>query len=140
MNIKTHRFMNTVKWILQVIIALAFLTGASYRLFTPYEELMVTEGTYWVEDLSSTQVKVISILEILGAIGVILPMFVSRFKYFVPLAAIGLALTMIGASTLHLMRGEPVIVNVVIFLICGAIAYFRWDLMKMPGSKSEHLT
>lgn len=130
--------MNTVKWILQILIAFAFLFGAGYRLVTPYETLMVTEGTFWVEDLSPIQVQLISVLEILGAIGLIVPMFVSKYRFFVPLAALGLTLTMVGAAALHISRGEPMILNLVFFLLCLAIVYLRWDFMKKPESKTEH--
>ncbi|MEQ8471736.1 MAG: DoxX family protein [Marinoscillum sp.] len=125
--------MNILAWILQVLIAGSFLLSAGFRLITPYETLITMEGVEWANDLSAVQVKIIAVLEILGAIGLILPMFIKRFRFLVPTAALGLALTMVGASYLHICRGEPIIVNAVLFALTLTIAFLRRGYFSRQG-------
>lgn len=117
--------MNILSWILQILIAASFLLGAGFRLVTPYETLIAMKGMEWANDLSSIQVKLIAVIEIVGALGLILPMFIRKFRFLVPTAAIGLAITMLVASFLHLSRGEPIIVNAVLLFLNLAIAFIR---------------
>lgn len=100
------------------------------KLFTPYADLIADPNTAWAEDFSSTQIRIIAILEVLGAIGLILPMIVNKFKALVPIAAIGLALTMVGAMITHLGRGESIIPNVVLLILTLAIVWLRRDFFK----------
>jgi uncharacterized membrane protein YphA (DoxX/SURF4 family) len=83
-----------------------------------------------VEDLSPLIIQLISVLEILGAIGLIAPMFVPKYRIFVPLAALGLALTMIVAMFLHISRGESFIPNVAFLVLNLAVVFLRKDFFK----------
>jgi uncharacterized membrane protein len=67
-------------------------------------------------------VKTIGVLEILAAIGLIVPALSGVAPVFVPLAAVGLALVMFGAAVLHARRKE--IPNIFIALIILALAAF----------------
>jgi hypothetical protein len=122
--------MKVVKWIVQILLAVAFLAAGGTKLFTPYAELMATDGMAWVGDFSSTQIKIIALLEVLGAIGLIVPMFIPKMRMLVPIAAIGLALTMIGAAITHIGRGEPFVPNIVLFLLAVLVFWWRKDLLK----------
>jgi hypothetical protein len=48
----------------------------------------------------------IGLLEVLGALGLILPGALGIAPMLVPVAAMGLAVTMVGAIATHLRRGE----------------------------------
>jgi uncharacterized membrane protein len=63
--------MNVVLWILAALLAVAFLFSGITKLTQPREKLAVRMG--WVEDFSPRTVKVIGVLEVLAAIGLILP-------------------------------------------------------------------
>ena len=117
--------MKAVTWIIQILVSLAFLVSASFRMFTPYEDLITQEGLEWATDFSATQIKLIAGLEILAVIGLNLPILLNKFKFFVPLAAIGLVLTMIGAMITHINRGEPIVLNIVLLVLAGVLAYLR---------------
>lgn len=117
-------------WVVQILTALAFLASGTMKFLTPYAELAANPGMEWVYDFSATQIKIISALEVLGALGVILPMFLKKYQKLVPIAAIGLALIMIGAAITHINRGEPIIANVVLFVLASLTAYGRKDLLK----------
>jgi len=59
-------------------------------------------------------------VEILGAIGLILPAALGIATILTPLAAAGLALTMVGATLVHARRGEKS--NIPVTLVLGALA------------------
>lgn len=63
--------MNVALWIIQGLLAAAFLMAGAMKLFNPKAEL--SEQTGWVDDFSEGVIKTIGCLEIPGAIGLILP-------------------------------------------------------------------
>jgi hypothetical protein len=60
----------------------------------------------WAADVSDGQLRPIGLLEILGALGLILPGTLGIASTLVPLAAVGLAVTMVGAIVAHVRYGE----------------------------------
>ena len=120
--------MNVALWIVQVIVGLMFLMAGGTKVMQPKAKLTANMG--WVEDFSQPTVRVIGVLEILGAIGLILPAVTGILPWLTPLAAAGLAMTMIGAALTHARRGEyPMIgVNLVLLALTLFVAYGRWVL------------
>ena len=118
--------MNTALWIVQALLALVFLLAGAMKVSQPLEKL--AERTPYVEDFTSGQIRLIGILEILGATGLILPALTGILPWLTPLAAVGLALTMIGAAIVHARRGEypNIIMNVVLFAMAVFVAYGRF--------------
>jgi VIT1/CCC1 family predicted Fe2+/Mn2+ transporter len=125
--------MNTALWIVQVVLAIFMLMPGSLKLMNSIEELIAKgKGRMdWAEDISATNMKIIGLLEVLAAIGLILPMAIGFYPILTPLAAVGVILTMIGAISLHLKRGdEPKswMINVVIILLAVFVTYGRYFL------------
>lgn len=60
----------------------------------------------WVENMPASAVKLIGLLEVVGALGLILPLLLSVAPILTPFAAIGLAIVMAGAIVLHARRNE----------------------------------
>jgi uncharacterized membrane protein YphA (DoxX/SURF4 family) len=118
--------MNTATWIVQILLALAFLAAGVMKLTQPKEKLAERMG--WVEDFSPAIVKVIGGVEILGAIGLVLPALTNVLPILTPLAAAGLVLNMLGAAATHLHRHEyPMIVgNLVLLALAAFIVYGRF--------------
>jgi len=87
----------------------------------------------WVEDFSSGTIRLIGILEVLGALGLILPAVTGILPVLTPLAATGLALTMVGAAITHIRRGEysGVLMNLVLLLLAVFVAYGRFVLLPL---------
>jgi hypothetical protein len=83
---------------------------------------LIDAGMPWVADVSPALVKTIGVLEILAAIGLIVPAITGIAPVFVPLAAVGLVLVMIGAAVLHARRKE--IPNIAIALVILVFAVF----------------
>ncbi|MEV4552494.1 DoxX family protein [Nonomuraea wenchangensis] len=82
----------------------------------------------WVEDFTLTQIRLIGAVELLGALGLILPAVTGIASFLTPLAATGLAITMLGAAATHARRKEPtaVVVNMVLLAPAALIAWGRF--------------
>ena len=117
--------MNIALWIVQALLAIAFLMAGGMKLMQPKEKL--AERMAWVEDFSQNTIRGIGLLEVLGAIGLILPWALTIVPELTGFAAIGLVLTMIGAAVTHLRRGETqmIVPNVVLGLLAAFVAYGR---------------
>lgn len=118
--------MNIFLWIVASLLALAFLGAGVMKLSQPREKLAASMG--WVNDFSAPMVKAIGALEVLGALGLILPAATGIAPILTPLAAVGLALVMAGAIVTHLRRGEAktIAVNVVLLLLAAIVAWGRF--------------
>ncbi len=126
--------MNTVIWILQGIIAMIFLMAGFMKVSNSKDELKIKgKGRMdWVEDLSIGNIRLIGLLEVLAAVGLILPQWTGILPWLTPLAAAGLVLIMMGAVLVHMRRGEgvkSVLDNIVLLLIAAFIAYGRFVLV-----------
>lgn len=122
--------MNVLAWILSGLLAFAFLGAGGMKLVTPHGKLLENPQMAWAGDFNSGQVKTIAGLEILGAIGVILPWLLDIARILTPLAALGLAATMVGALVVHGRRGElkqAVPINAFLFLLAAAVAVLRFS-------------
>lgn len=120
--------MNTIVWIVQILAALAFFMAGLMKVTQPIDRLQARMA--WVESLNPRSlVRVIGTLEVLGALGLVLPAVTNILPWLTPLAAAGLALTMIGALALHIRRGDAlaqaapslVLLLLVIFALYGRL-------------------
>ncbi|GII59573.1 hypothetical protein Pth03_79620 [Planotetraspora thailandica] len=118
--------MNIVLWVLQSILALFYVAAGFTKLSQPRAKLRDRMG--WVDDLSDGQVKLIGALELLGAIGLILPAATGIAPVLTPLAATGLAVIQLAAIPVHLRRGEGKLVplNLVLLVLAAIVAWGRF--------------
>lgn len=118
--------MNITLWIIASVLAAAFLAGGVMKLAWPKEKL-AGAGMGFAEDFSVGAVKAVGAVEILAAVGLILPAALGIAPILVPLAALGLVLLMIGAMIIHLRRGEtqPIVLNVIILALAVLVAWQR---------------
>ena len=118
--------MNVVLWIIAAVLALAFLGAGVAKLAQPNEKLH--QQMAWVEDFSPGTIKMIGALEILAAIGLIVPAALDIVPILVPLAATGLIAIMVGAALTHARRKEyPMIaVNSVLLILAAIVAWGRF--------------
>jgi len=121
---------NILAWILSGLLAAAFLGAGLSKLLTPREKLIANPRMAWANDFSNTQVKTIAGFEVLASIGLILPWLLDIARVLTPLAATGLAITMIGALATHGRRGElkqALPVNSVLLALAVAVAVIRFS-------------
>lgn len=123
--------MNSAIWGGQILLALVFLMAGVWKATQPKEKLV--ENLAWVENFSPNTIRLIGIVELLGAIGVVLPAVTGILPWLTPWAATGLELTMIGAAVTHLRRGEyaSIAVNIALLALAAFVAYGRFILIPM---------
>jgi len=128
--------MNTLLWILQGLLAAIMLMAGFMKLSNPNHELKKKgKGSMdWTDDISGSNTKLIGVVEVLAAFGLILPHLLGIQPWLTPVAAVGVALTMIGALVLHLRRGDSaqaLMTNIIILAIAAFISYGRFIII--PG-------
>jgi len=94
----------------------------------PKEKLATAPGAGWVEDFSAGSVKAIGALEVLAAVGLVLPAATDIAPVLVPLAALGLVLIMVGAVITRLRRHEPkaMVADLAYLALAGFVAWGRF--------------
>lgn len=112
--------METVLWIMQSLMTLIFLATGLTKV-TQQRLRMAAGPMRWAAEVSDAQFRTIGLLEVLGATGLILPGALGVAPMLVPLAATGLALTMVGAIRTHLRYGETDRLAVPIVLLIMAL-------------------
>lgn len=117
--------MNIALWIVAGLLALAVLAAAAMKLVRPKDTLLA-QGMPWVEDFSQGQIRAIGALELVGALGLVLPPLVGVAPVLAPLAATGLVLVMLGAAATHLRRGETAVRPLVLGLMAAIVAVGRF--------------
>ncbi|WP_135458096.1 DoxX family protein [Mycobacterium sp. DL99] len=119
--------MNIALWIAAIVLAAGFVGSGLMKLAVPKDKL-VSSGQGWAQDVSPAAIRAIGSVEILGAVGLIVPAVTHIAPVLVPLAAIGLALVMVGAATVHARRKEwaNIVVNVVLFALAVFVAWGRF--------------
>ncbi|HZA46389.1 MAG TPA: DoxX family protein [Rubrobacter sp.] len=120
--------MNLSLWIVAGLLAAVFLFAGANKLFIPRKKLAEAPGGGWVLDFSAGFVKALGAIEILGAVGLILPALLNVAPMLVPLAALGLGLIMIGAAAVEFRRQEfkHVLVNLTYLVLIGFVAWGRF--------------
>jgi uncharacterized membrane protein YphA (DoxX/SURF4 family) len=108
--------MTIALWIVNALLALVFLAAGAMKLARP-KAALIERGMGWAQGVSDTNVKLIGLAEVLGAIGLILPLAVNIAPVLTPIAAIGLAVVMIGAAVTHVRRKESYLTQIVLLLL-----------------------
>jgi uncharacterized membrane protein YphA (DoxX/SURF4 family) len=116
--------MNIVLWIIQILLALLFLFAGITKL-VPIFEMPPPPPGMWMPPMWF--LKFIGVCEVLGALGLVLPGLFRRQQYLTVLAAIGLAIIMIGAVVVSVMTmgAASAITPLAVGLLCVFVAYGR---------------
>jgi uncharacterized membrane protein YphA (DoxX/SURF4 family) len=126
--------MNIVLWIIAGLLAAAFLAGGVMKLLQPKEKLAAA-GLGFVEDFSGGAVKAIGGVEILAAVGLILPAALDMAPVLVPMAAVGLVVLMVGAIITHLRRrgGTAIVMNLALLVLAALVVWGRFGPHSFTG-------
>ena len=121
--------MGIALWVIQGLLAVAFLGAGASKLSQPKEKLL--KNMAWVEDFSQPAVRLIGAAEVLGAIGVVVPALTGIVPWLTPLAALGLVLLMVGAALTHLRRKEysNIAINAALLVLATLVAYGRFFIL-----------
>ncbi len=125
--------MNIALWIVSGLLAAAFLASGAMKLAQPKEKL--TASTPVLEGFSAGGIKAIGALEVLAAVGLILPATLDIAPVLVPLAAVGLALLMATAFIAHVRRREVqgIVVTLAILALAVLVASGRFGPQSFTG-------
>lgn len=120
--------MHVALWIAAGLLALVALTGGFTKAFIPKEKLQQHEGAAWTRTVSPTFVKTLGVIELLAAIGLVLPPVVDKAPVMVPVTAVCWIALMMGAMITHGRLGQfkLVMVNLVYVALAVFIAVGRF--------------
>ncbi|MDH6577952.1 DoxX family protein [Kitasatospora sp. MAP5-34] len=121
--------MNLALWIAAGLQAAAYLLAGLHKAAQPREKLLADPQFAWTADYP-VPVRVIGVIELLGALGLVLPQATGIAPLLAPLAAVGLAIVQVLAARLHLQRGErkTLPVNAVLLVLAVLVAVGRFAL------------
>jgi hypothetical protein len=119
---------NVGLWIATGLLAVVAFVGGVSKAFVPKEKLAAHSGGEWVEDVDVRFVKALGALELLAAVGLVLPAVLDIAAVMVPVTAVCWVLLMIGAMVTHGRLGQVkfVMVNTVYLAIAVFIAWGRF--------------
>lgn len=119
--------MNLALWIATGLAALALIGGIT-KTFVPKTKLAAHRGGAWTRHASVSFVEILGVLELLAAVGLILPAVLDIAPVMVPVTAVCWALLMVGAMITHARLGqlEFVMLNVVYLALAVFIAWGRF--------------
>jgi len=120
--------MNIALWIVQILLLVALgLAGA----MKGFQTAKAKEQIAWAKTRPDNLIRFAGIMEMLGAIGLVLPLATGIWPWLTPLAALGLALIQVLAIfTVHLPDKDYKVIpaNVVLLLLMVFVAWGRWEL------------
>jgi uncharacterized membrane protein YphA (DoxX/SURF4 family) len=118
--------MNMALWIVQALLAALFLFAGGIKLVTPMEDMMKQMPL----PLPDWFVLFTGVVEVLGALGLVLPWVLRIKPGLTPLAAAGLVIVMIGAAVYTWAAGDvaSALIPLLVGILCAFVAYGRWWL------------
>jgi len=122
--------MNILLWIIQSLLSLLFLFAGVMKFLMPVADMqkgspVVFPGWFF---------HFIGVCEILGGLGLILPVLLRIKPGLTPLAATGLGIITLGATIITAMMGISLAVfPFVVCLLSFFVAFGRWRLAPVPA-------
>jgi len=120
--------MSIALWIVQILLALVFALTGLLKVVLPVERLR--ERMHWARHATPGLIRLVGVLELLGVLGLILPVATRILPWLTPAAAFGLIVTMIGAIVLHVrlkemrMLGGPVLLLLLALFVALGYTFF----------------
>jgi DoxX-like family len=116
--------MTKALWVVQGLLALLFLFAGGMKLILPLEQMTGPVP------IPGFLLRFIGVVEVLGALGLILPGLLGIRPGLTPLAAAGLVIVMIGATVITLAgdAAAPALIPLAVGLLAAFVAYGRWRL------------
>jgi len=119
--------MNTLLWILQIVLALVF-AGAGLVIMVKSRAGLSKMFGDWVDNIPPSLLKLLGLAEFAAAVGLVLPPLVGVLPVLTALAAVGVVIVMIGAVVIHVGRTDypGLAMNVIIAAMAGLVAWARF--------------
>jgi hypothetical protein len=119
--------MHLTLWIATGLLALVALIGGITKTLVPKDRLAAQHGGEWTALASVGFVKGLGVLELLAAVGLILPAVLDIGTVMVPVTALCWVALMIGAMITHSRLGQTrfVALNLIYLALAAFIAWGR---------------
>jgi hypothetical protein len=116
--------MNVLLWVLQFLLAAAFLAHGLFFLFPPAAMVEL------LKPIPTTFRLFLGVAEVLAAIGLTLPGITRIQPLLISCAAAGVMVVMISATIFHLSRGElgSAFTTAILLVMATFVAYMRWKV------------
>jgi putative oxidoreductase len=121
--------MNIALWIAQILLAGLYGMAGSMKTM---QVVKVREMMPWSKDRTDGFIRFVGTSELLGALGVILPILTGILAWLTPVAAIGLTIIQLLAILQeHLPKKEYNVIpmNIVLLALSAFVAIGRWYLI-----------
>jgi hypothetical protein len=130
-----------ILWVVQLVLAISFIWSAGVKLTQPISSLSAIWP--WTGQISAIWVRVIGALDLLGAVGLIVPALLRIKPIFTPIAASSIVVLMVCASVFHIIREETSLigVNVGFALMAAWVAWGRFakvPIMERRTGAADH--
>jgi hypothetical protein len=114
-------------WTVQGLLAIVFVMLGLMKLIAPLDDLVAQMA------LPGLFIRFIGLVEVLGAVGLILPGLLRIKTGLTPLAAAGLAFITAAATIIHVARGETMVAPfpLIVALLSAFVAYGRSKLVPL---------
>jgi hypothetical protein len=123
---KHSKTIHVFLWVAQVILAVFFIMGAVLK-FQSIDKTAVMMP--WVGQVPSLVVRLLGIIDLLGAAGLILPLLLRIKPQLTAWTAVCIIALMICAIVFHVSRGEAAVIGFNIFCVVVA-AFIAWGRFK----------
>jgi uncharacterized membrane protein YphA (DoxX/SURF4 family) len=125
--------MNIVLWILQVLLAAAFLAHGWLFLSPPPDV---------VEQMNATLPRwfqlFLGVMEVLAGVGLTLPGMTRILPWLVTWAAVGVMIVTVSATVLHVVRSEirSAWITLILFAMATFVAYMRHRVLPITARRA----
>lgn len=117
--------MNVVLWMVQGILGAGFLYSGWMKAF---QHEQARTAWPWVGDVPKPLVWGIGLMELAAVLGLILPLVTGIAPILTPIAALGLAVTVLLGAAFHVSRKEykEIGINIVFLVLAIVVVIGRW--------------
>lgn len=122
--------MHRILWVLQILLAIAFLVHGWLFLVPPAAMVAQINATLprWFQ-------LFLGVAEVLAAVGLTLPGITRIRPGLVPCASAGIMIVMVSATVFHIMRSEwtSALTTLILLLMATVVTYARWRMRPIPA-------
>lgn len=118
-------------WVVQIVLAAFYAMAGSMKVSQPIEAL-VASGLGYAGDYPELLTRFIGTMELLGAIGIILPALTRILPGLTPLAALGFSVIQVLAMGVHASRGEFMVLPMNVVLLALSLFVLWGRTRKAP--------
>lgn len=118
--------LNVALWVVQGLLSGVFLLTGTTKLVLPREVL--EKRMHWAPSWPRWRIKLLGLAEVAGGLGLVVPAATGVAPILGPIAALCLAVLMLGAASTHRRLGESVAPALLVGALCLGVGAARLQL------------